>query len=93
MKKTFKKIPRFKNEDAERAFWATHEVVDYFDITKAKRITFSKLQPSTKTISLRLPKFLLEQIQLLAREEDIPYQSFMKHILFEKVRQTAPPKR
>ena len=30
-----KPIPKFKNEDAERDFWATHSSTDYFD-TKTK---------------------------------------------------------
>lgn len=29
--KNLKKMPRFKNEDEERNFWARHSALDYFD--------------------------------------------------------------
>lgn len=28
---SIKNIPKFKNEDEEREFWATHSPLDYFD--------------------------------------------------------------
>jgi len=82
-----KKIPTFKNEDQEREFWAKHDATDYFDIGKAKSVRFSNLKPSTETIALRLPVFLLDELKLLAHQEDVPYQSLMKHILFEKIKE------
>ncbi len=30
-----KKLPKFKKEDEEREFWATHDSTDYFDWKKA----------------------------------------------------------
>lgn len=87
-----KKIPRFKNEEVEREFWATHDLIDYFDVNKAERAIFPNLKPSTEKISLRLPKYLLARIKELASEKDVPYQSLMKIFLAEKVREelTAP---
>ena len=38
-----KKIPKFKNEDEERDFWATHCSVDYVDWSKAKKVALPKL--------------------------------------------------
>lgn len=32
MKKAFKKIPKFKTEDEERAYWAKTDATEYFDI-------------------------------------------------------------
>ena len=54
-----KKIPKFKTEDEEREFWATHDSTDYFDWKKAKRVVMPELKPSLKTISLRLPESML----------------------------------
>lgn len=89
MKKSLKKIPKFKNEDSERDFWSTHDATEYFDITKAKSTSFPNLKPSRETISLRLPADLLNQIKIIAHERDIPYQSLMKHMLFEKVKENS----
>ena len=50
-----KKIPQFKSEAEETAFWATHEATDYIDFSRTRRSVFPNLRPSTKTISTRLP--------------------------------------
>lgn len=80
-------IPRFKNEDEEREFWATHDSTDYFDQFKPIRLDLSQLKPSTESISLRLPSFLLERIKQIANFKDVPYQSLMKIFLAEKVKE------
>jgi len=82
-----KKIPKFKNEDEERAFWATHDSTAFIDWKKAKRTLLSNLKPSVKTISLRLPKAMLEELKLLANKRDVPYQSLVKIFLAERIDQ------
>lgn len=85
MKKTLKPIPEFQTEDEEREFWATHDSTDYIDWSKAERVSFPNLKPSTETISLRLPASLLTDIKVLANKSDVPYQSLMKIFLAERV--------
>lgn len=87
MKKKLKIIPNFKNEDEERNFWAVHDATDYFDMSKAiKNPVFPNLKPSTQTISLRIPKYLLARIKELANSKDVPYQSLMKVFLAERIK-------
>lgn len=79
-----KKIPQFKSEDEERDFWDTHDATDYFDFRKAIRgPLFPNLRPSTRTISLRLPLWLLDDVRSEANRRDVPYQSFMKQALVD----------
>ena len=78
-------VPKFRTEDEEREFWAEHDVVDYFDWEKSVPGSFPALKPSTQTISLRLPKALLEELKSLANERDVPYQSLLKIFLSERV--------
>ena len=80
-----KQIPVFKNEDEERAFWATHDSTEHLDWSKAKRAVFPNLKPSTKSISLRLPASVIAALKLLANKRDVPYQSLLKVFLAEKV--------
>ncbi|MBI5969933.1 MAG: BrnA antitoxin family protein [Deltaproteobacteria bacterium] len=82
-----KKPPKFKNENAEREFWATRDSTQYVDWKRAKRVVLSNLKPSRKTISLRLPEAMLEELKLLANKKDVPYQSLLKVFLSEKIRQ------
>ena len=79
-------IPKFRNEDEEREFWATHDSTDYFDYFKPVKLDFSELKPSTETISLRLPQYLLTRIKQIANSKDVPYQSLMKIFLAEQVK-------
>ena len=80
-----KPIPNFKGEAEERVFWETHDSSDYIDWGKAERARFANLKPSTKSISLRLPVDLLEQIKITANKRDVPYQSLIKVWLSEKI--------
>ena len=79
-----KKIPKFKNEIEEGEFWSTQDVTDYFDTTELESVSFPKLKPSTKTISIRLPEMMLDSIKILANKRDVPYQSLIKTYLQEK---------
>jgi predicted DNA binding CopG/RHH family protein len=83
--KKLKKLPKFKNEDEEREFWDKADSTEYFDWSKAKRVKFPNLKPSTETISLRLPLGLLEDIKIQANKRDIPYQSYIKTILHDSI--------
>jgi len=89
-KKQFKKIPKFKNEDQEREFWTKHDSSEYVDWSKAqKNPSLPNLKPSTRTISLRLPLSMLDQLKEISNKKDIPYQSYIKVILDEKIKQES----
>ena len=75
----------FKSEAQEAAFWASHDSTEYVDYSKSRRMIFPKLKPSTETISLRLPKSLLDQLKTLANKRDVPYQTLLKLFVLERV--------
>lgn len=80
-----KEIPRFRNEDEEREFWASHDSADYVDWSRARRVALPNLKPSTRTISIRLPESMIDELKLLANKRDVPYQSLMKMFLVERI--------
>ena len=80
-----KKIPEFRSEAEERAFWESHDSGDYVDWSKARPVRLPHLKPSTRTISLRLPEMLLERIKIEANKRDMPYQSLIKAWLAQEV--------
>jgi predicted DNA binding CopG/RHH family protein len=80
-----KALPKFKSEDAEREFWTTHDSADFIDWRKAKRVTLPNLRPSSQTISLRLPKPMLDRLKLLANKRDVPYQSLLKMFVADRL--------
>lgn len=87
-----KKIPQFKSEKEERDFWQSHDSTEYVDWKKAERITLANLKPSVKTISLRLPESMLEELKLLANKRDVPYQSLVKVFLSDRIEQELATK-
>jgi len=85
MKKIFKAIPKFKNEDEERSFWAKADTSQYFDWSKAESVVFPNLRRTTRAVSVRLPESLINYLKMLANKKDVPYQSLMKIFLAERV--------
>ena len=83
-----KQIPKFKNEDEEREFWATHDFTDYFDMSQALiNPVFPNLKSSTRTVSIRLPESLIAALKALANKKDVPYQSLVKIFLSDKIKE------
>lgn len=80
-----KRVTTFKSEDEERDFWASHDSTEYVDWGNASSVVIPKLKPSLKTISLRLPESMLEELKLLANKRDVPYQSLLKMFLAERL--------
>ena len=78
----------FSSEEEERRYWETHDSADIVDWDKAREVRFPNLKPSTRSISLRLPQSLLEEIKVEAHKRDVPYQSLIKMWLSEKIRET-----
>ena len=85
MKKGLKEIPNFKNEDEERSFWSKEDASNYIDWDDGEITAFPILKPSTKTISLRIPETMLEELRTIANKRDVPYQSLIKIFLKEKI--------
>ena len=84
-----KEIPEFKSEAEEFAFWSsTGEGADstkYVDWSQAKRAKFPNLKPTLRTISVRLPVAMIEDLKILANKRDVPYQSLLKVFLAERL--------
>ena len=82
-----RRIPRFKNENEEREFWASHDSTEYYDWSEAKKGVMPKPKPTLKIISIRLLEIMREERIVLANKKDGPYQSLMKIFLAERVEQ------
>jgi len=80
MKKELK-IPKFKNEEHEREFWTKIDLADYFESADFASVSFPNLKPTSRSISIRLPEYLIIRIKEQANELDVPYQSLMKRYL------------
>ena len=79
--KTTKIIPTFKDENEEREFWENNDSLDYFNVSKVKKVRFPNLKKTTKSISIRLPVDMIDALKVKANSMDVPYQSLIKMLL------------
>ena len=80
MKKKLK-LPKFKNEDEEREFWWNLDLSEYYEPSDLERISFPNLKPTSRSISIRIPEYLLNRVKEKANEINIPYQSLIKEYI------------
>jgi len=88
-----KRLPQFKNEDEERAFWTSSDSTEYVDWSSPRHKKLIHLKPTLRTISLRLPVSMIEELKILANRRDVPYQSLLKVFLAERLAMERQPRR
>jgi predicted DNA binding CopG/RHH family protein len=92
MRDMTKKLPEFKNENEEGEFWATADSTEYVDWQAGKRKKLVQLKPALRTISLRLPVAMIEDLKVLANRRDVAYQSLLKVFLAERLARGRQPR-
>lgn len=86
MLNTKEPVPEFQSEDEEREFWAEHDSTEFIDWRAGARRKFPNLKPTLRTISLRLPVSMIEDLKILANQRDVPYQSLLKVFLADRLK-------
>lgn len=74
-------LPKFKNEDEERDFWNKLDLSKYYNPSDLEEVSFPNLTPTTRSISIRMPEYLLNRVKEKANELNIPYQSLIKQYI------------
>jgi len=80
MKKKLK-IPKFKNEDKEREFWWNLDLSKYYEPEDLEEVSFPNLKPTSRSIAIRIPEWMLNRVKEKANEINIPYQSLIKEYI------------
>jgi len=50
-------------------------------LVEGKKVLLPNIKPSLRTISLRLPELMIDELILIANKRDVPYQSLIKILL------------
>src|SRR6266568_3935882 len=87
-----KPAPEFQSEDDEHRLRAEHDSTEFVDWASATRRKLSNLKPTLRTISLRLPVSMIEDLKVLANRRDVPYQSLLKAFLAERLARERQPR-
>jgi predicted DNA binding CopG/RHH family protein len=65
-------------------YWLTHDSTEEIDWA-APLVRLEFVERPTQPVTVRLPRRLLQELKVLAKDRDVPYQSLMKVLLAEKV--------
>ena len=84
MKKKLK-VRKFTKEDQERAFWSRVNLSKHFEPKDFKPVAFPNLKPTSTSISLRIPNYILVRLKERANALNIPYQTLMKQYISKGV--------
>ncbi len=74
-------LPKFKNEDEEREYWAKLDLSDYYEASDLEEVSFPDLKPTSRAISIRIPEYLLDRVKEKANAINVPYQSLIKEYI------------
>jgi predicted DNA binding CopG/RHH family protein len=74
-------LPKFKNEDEEREFWWNLDLSKYYDESDLEPVSFPNLKPTSRSISIRIPEYLIDRVKEKANAINIPYQSLIKQYI------------
>lgn len=90
MKKSEIKIPGFRNEDEEFEFWSSHDSTEFFHDTEegGERLEVTKPKSRKQRITMLIDPQLKAEIQRIAEEKGIGYQTLIQMWLKEKLKQS-----
>lgn len=74
-------LPKFKNEDKEREFWWKLDLSEYYEPGDLEEVSFPNLKLTTRSISIRIPEWLINRVKEKANSINIPYQSLIKQYI------------
>lgn len=72
------KLPPLNDEDEERDYWANIDLSDYFEPEDFERVSFPNLKPTSRSISIRFPEYVLDAVKEKANAMGVPYQALIK---------------
>ncbi len=76
-----------RSEAEVAAYWLDHDSVGVIDWRRpGVRLEFDpEVERPTRSVTVRLPRRLFQELRVLAKDRDVPYQSLMKVLLAEKL--------
>ena len=72
------KPPKFNNEDEERAYWAEIDLSEHLEADDFENVSFPNLKPTSRSISIRFPEYVLDAVKEQANKMGVPYQALIK---------------
>ncbi len=85
------RLPAFRTDDEERAFWETHRPGDYVGTMMPEQVQVSprirkRVRERKKNLTLRMEPSRVRELKALAQELGVPYQTLMRMWIVERLR-------
>ena len=84
-----KEIPKFKNEEEEADFWASHDTADFIDLSNLQEVSFPNLKRSKGLIPLVLDEESATVLRELAQEHSIDLPELAAQYVREGIQRDA----
>ena len=86
-----RRLPAFRNDDEERAFWERHRPGDYVRQMRTERVQVSsrlrqRVKERKQNLTLRMEPSRVREIKAVAHELGVPYQTLMRMWIVERLR-------
>ena len=78
-----------KRDEAETLESQAEQLERFVDFSQPRPAVFPNLKPSTARVTLRMPGWLLAELKREANRRDVPYQSLLKVILADWLREQS----
>jgi hypothetical protein len=82
-KKELKKMPEFKTDEEFGRFVLDHDMTEYLDFSKAKRMRFSNLKRSGHVVPIPIPDDDYERLSKIASDEKKPIAELIR-LVFQR---------
>ena len=88
---TRRRVPVFRTDEEERAFWETHRPGDYVSTMTPARVQVSgrlreRVKERKKNLTLRMEPSRVQEIKAVAHDMGVPYQTLMRMWIVERLR-------
>lgn len=82
--KKLKPIPKFKTDEEFGEFWMSHDVTDYYDLSKAKRLVLQNV--SDDLLNLKISANASKRLSVLAEKQSVSRTDLAKKYILEGLR-------
>lgn len=79
------RIPHFRSEAEEAAFWDTHDTTDFLDELRPAKLTFARPRPKV-LVSVRIAKSEVNLLRRLAQRRGLAFGSLIRMWVTDRLR-------
>ncbi len=84
-----KRLPQFKTQEEEIAFWERYSIADYWDDLKESNDFFKR--PKLTPVTLKFDPLVLKKLKMLARKRGISYNAYIRYLIAKSVEKEMLP--